>query len=643
MDERIILFSKEELAINSDEKRIIDFIESFCNTNVYDDINDVIELYNVRLYFNGGGLQHERYIEKWDFYKTQTNLIWSKICCYFNTLTDENIVKHYCLIEDFIYKEYFWELFAKCNIMKNISSETFVDLFKLVKHKADILKNRSIVKYYDIVLAELLKSFQFTAELLLSHYEMAKQDNKNKMYFPESLSLVDKDEIVSKYIDSDFCNPNYLYLAVNAKDHDNFKLSDKTKLKARKKYSADMQRMFDSGSCAKMALKTIIGFSKEQQEPRTFYIENDACVCSYSILWIKQHNTAEQLFFNLKYLFEFINDFGIINLVPHVAEFEILDVLGLHSDNEYNCGMSFRVKNQIAIGTFVSYKQILFQDGIIFETITKDVFNNYCKYIGIENLSVNIATNDGLLSKIRFLAPELEAVLKKYKIYVENGMIDLELLSINSSPIRINEIPSLVERKYVCCVENAIGREMIELFSEHSLLRFNFEYSGRYKNLYDLLLKESIDFNDIEDFQKKRFENLILKKYLYIENGFIRFCDSLKMSILNELYANDAISYWFLPDEARKKVDMMVEKGELCFQKTLFTKEESDYFNYFLNKTFGNGEDLRNKYVHGTHYPDEQIMENDYNRLLLLFVLILLKIIDDILCNEIMKAENNNE
>ena len=115
------------------------------------------------------------------------------------------------------------------------------------------------------------------------------------------------------------------------------------------------------------------------------------------------------------------------------------------------------------------------------------------------------------------------------------------------------------------------------------------------------------------------------------------------MSILNELYANDAISYWFLPDEARKKVDMMVEKGELCFQKTLFTKEESDYFNYFLNKTFGNGEDLRNKYVHGTHYPDEQIMENDYNRLLLLFVLILLKIIDDILCYEIMKAETNNE
>jgi hypothetical protein len=115
------------------------------------------------------------------------------------------------------------------------------------------------------------------------------------------------------------------------------------------------------------------------------------------------------------------------------------------------------------------------------------------------------------------------------------------------------------------------------------------------------------------------------------------------MSILNELYANDAISYWFLPDEARKKVDMMVEKGELCFQKTLFTKEESDYFNYFLNKTFGNGEDLRNKYVHGTHYPDEQIMENDYNRLLLLFVLILLKIIDDILCYETMKAETNNE
>ncbi len=643
MDERIILFSKEELAINSDEKRIIDFIESFCNTKVYDDINDVIELYNVRLYFNGGGLQHERYLEKWEFYKTQTNLIWSKICCYFNTLTDENIVMHFCSIEDFIYKEYFWELFAKCKISKRISDDTFKKLFELTNNKDFILKNEEIVNAYDKRLTELLKSNVYTAEYLLSHYERSKQDDRNKLYFPKSLSTSDTDEIVSNYIDSEFCNVNYVRLASNSKDYKDFKLSDKTKLKARKKYESEIQKMFKSETSAKIAFTTQVIFSNEQVEPKKLVLEDNSYIYSYSVPWIKNNFTQEQLFLNFRELFGFIDEFGRIEFIPHVSELDLLDIIGLHSDNEYNSNsFSFVLKDNKAILTFVSYRELLAQMGMKLENIVKESFNAFCSDYGIENCIINFTSIDDTLSKIRFLVPELEAVLKKYKSYVEYGTVDLELLSISSTPVQINDIPSSVKQKYICCTEE-YKKDLFELFSKQGLLRFNFKEGGRYTNLYEFLLNERADFNAIKDFQKKRFENLILKKYLYVENGFLRFCDSLKMSILNELYANDAISYWFLPDDARKMVDMMVEKGEPCYQKTLFTKEESDYFNYFLNKTFGNGEDLRNKYVHGTHYPDEQIMENDYNRLLLLFVLILLKIIDDILCYEIMKAENNNE
>ena len=104
------------------------------------------------------------------------------------------------------------------------------------------------------------------------------------------------------------------------------------------------------------------------------------------------------------------------------------------------------------------------------------------------------------------------------------------------------------------------------------------------------------------------------------------------MLILRYLYYNDVISYWHLTESVRAMVDDMVKEGGLCFLNTLFTKEESDYFNYFLNKVFSNGEDLRNKYVHGSFYPDSIMMENDYNRLLFLFALITYKIIDDVMC-----------
>ena len=42
--------------------------------------------------------------------------------------------------------------------------------------------------------------------------------------------------------------------------------------------------------------------------------------------------------------------------------------------------------------------------------------------------------------------------------------------------------------------------------------------------------------------------------------------------------------------------------------------------------------DLRNKYMHGSHNYDEQTMICDYNRLLTLFILVLYKIIDDLIC-----------
>ena len=643
MDERIILFSKDGLEINCSDERIINFIVSFEDTNNYLNINDIIELYNVKLYFSSGGLKREKYEDKWEFYKKQISKIWSKICCYFNTLTDENIVEHYCLIEDFIYKEFFWDLFAKCKISKRISNETFEKLFGLTNNKEFILKNEEIVTAYDRRLTELLKSNVYTAEYLLSHYERSKQDDKIKLYFPKSLSTLDADEIVSNYIDSEYCNVNYVRLASNSKDYKDFKLSDKTKLKARKKYESEIQEMFKSETSAKIALTTQVVFSSEQVEPKKLVLEDNSYIYSYSIPWIKNNFTQEQLFLNFKELFGFVDELGRIEFVPHVSELDFLDIFGLHSDNEYNSNsFSFVLKDNKAILTFVSYRELLAQMGMKLENIVKESFNAFCSDYGIENCIINFTSIDDTLSKIRFLVPELEAVLKKYKSYVEYGTVDLELLSISSTPVQINDIPSSVKQKYICCTEE-YKKDLFELFSKQGLLRFNFKDGGRYTNLYEFLLNERVDFNAIKDFQKKRFENLILKKYLYVENGFLRFCDSLKMSILNELYANDAISYWFLPDDARKKVDMMVERRELCFQNTLFTKEEADYFNYFLNKKFCNGEDLRNKYVHGIHYPDEQIMENDYNRLLLLFVLILLKIIDDILCYEIMKAENNNE
>ncbi|MDQ4140616.1 MAG: hypothetical protein M3142_08815, partial [Bacteroidota bacterium] len=53
------------------------------------------------------------------------------------------------------------------------------------------------------------------------------------------------------------------------------------------------------------------------------------------------------------------------------------------------------------------------------------------------------------LEKVRTLAPELESVLKQYKLFVEDNQIDFELLQMSSSPSSMKDIPSLNKKKYI--------------------------------------------------------------------------------------------------------------------------------------------------------------------------------------------------
>ena len=103
--------------------------------------------------------------------------------------------------------------------------------------------------------------------------------------------------------------------------------------------------------------------------------------------------------------------------------------------------------------------------------------------------------------------------------------------------------------------------------------------------------------------------------------------------ILRDLYENDVISYCHIPPSYQHIVDKLCQNGTLRFESTLFSSAEVDYFNYVLNKSFCNGLDLRNKYVHGSHGVNNTVISGDYYILLRMTILILIKIIDDILCS----------
>lgn len=78
-------------------------------------------------------------------------------------------------------------------------------------------------------------------------------------------------------------------------------------------------------------------------------------------------------------------------------------------------------------------------------------------------------------------------------------------------------------------------------------------------------------------------------------------------------------------------IEEMASHNYVCFESTLFTRNEQDYIDYYLNKAkFTNGHDIRNRYLHGTNSNDEKQYEKDYYSIIKIIIIIIIKINDDL-------------
>ena len=311
-----------------------------------------------------------------------------------------------------------------------------------------------------------------------------------------------------------------------------------------------------------------------------------------------------------------------------------MDILGLSSKNAYPDNWTFTSKNSLAYMQTFAYSYFLEQQGYSLETIIQDTFNQITAECKIEHLNVVFpSSGTSILEKIRILLPEMESLLKRYKLYVENKIIDPDLLNISSSPCRINNVPSLVEKKYVYGIAEKIRLIQHYFFSDQSRLRLIEPFAKSYKSLFDLLMNEDVKLDQIENWQLDEYQKLISDQYLAIDNdGFIRINKLSELAAFRELYANEVLSYCHYSTDGQRIINELHAAGYVEYGNTLLSIPEMNYFNYYLNKSeYSNGADLRNKYAHGTHHHDENAIKIDYYRILILFVLLEWKIIDDIM------------
>lgn len=648
---RVVFYSEQDLARGYN----LENADAILRTDIkksYSDINDILELYNIKKY-----IDNELYLKKWtqveiEDFKQKSKEYGKVLSRFMSTINDKNATK-YCqdTLQEYIHS--FWELINNQNGFKRISKNTFRDILTNQPHLIyEILNYKNIVEYYDKEIRHFLITYPQSAEILLDIYEVRDDFQKNQKFIPKSLSIQEKENIISNYLDLNDTNLNYVGLIQNIRNRNDFKVSDRTRLKAKRLHKSQTEKIPSQNS---MKYSVSISFPENATKSKGMYLDENHVAhysYSYSLEYIKVNNDSYTLFKNFKLLFEYLDTQNRINLVSKKSQLGFFErVMGVYSLNEYRTGTAFSLGEMTSRGQICCYAQVLNDllnvDLIdILNFVYTSSFQKIYNYPENARFSIPSVTNSHF-EKVRILAPEFESVLKQFKLFVEDGNIDYELLQMSSAPSSIKDIPSLNQNKYIYF--NQDNEEMVGcsnlFFSDQRLLTYVEPFKKKkYLNFFDLLENERVYFDNYEEHKKPQLNHLIDKGFISIDgSGFIQVTNWERLRILQDLNKNEVASYYHYDEKFKSEAQKMESENIIFFESSLFSKPEQSYFNYFLNKKeFTNGLDLRNRYLHGTQANPEEKNEHEYaffTYLKLLF-LVMLKIEDDLEIAKLKKASH---
>ena len=533
------------------------------------------------------------------------------------------------------YRKTYWELFNNLHSYKQISPLNFRNtLIKNSYHINYVLSKKKLVEHFNTQIREFLMGLRDSAEIIITGLEQLHQIDKFEFYLPTILTLIDRQDIIERYIESVTPNLNYLNLIVHSKDQPNIKLSPKIKLKAQKKLrELSSKIMLNSDDSSKFGFS--ICFSKIQEVPKKITQAGLNAELSYSTTYLDGLNDIE-LLDCFSSLFEFTDNQRLITLVAKENERIIFERFGMISKNAYPVGPTFQLKVNVAFSQTQFFDTYLKQrDNSVEKLINNFILELIRKKDGLQNMHFTLPDeNASYLTKIRVLAPEMESLLKQYHCYVKEDKIDFELLQINSLPLNFSEVASVVVTKYVYIKQSEVIRIKFLFFSDQSSLFYVKNFEDKYNNLYDLLINEDVNFNLFANYQEPIINELLVGGYLKIDtNNYIKIAKPIHLGILRLIHNDGVLNYWSFDYDTRKVIDEMVSEKHLEKYSSLFADQEISFFNFFLNKKqFTNGFDIRNKYLHGTNEHNLEQQKKDYYFLLILIILTLIKIDDDLGC-----------
>ncbi|OJU55150.1 MAG: hypothetical protein BGN96_12505 [Bacteroidales bacterium 45-6] len=632
---RIKFYSKYDGAGFNNLEKAEEILINFDQNKDYN-INDIIELYEIKQY-----VDNDVYLPKWspeeiENYKFVSKIMRTVIVRFWQKINDSNLLELFESLECWTVQDSFWELMENVSAYKQISNEVFGTLITTCNvNLRAILYREKIVKCFTKELRDFLLLHEETAELILSQYVEKHDREWQDLHFPKSLSLKDKEDIISRYLDTENPNLNYVSLVLNVKKLDHLNISDKTRLKAKNVDDRLSEELLNQGLIFENGVQ--VTFCAIQDVPFKHSVSDNVECLSYSTEMFFKIDHPFYYLSLFKNLFKYLDGQCGISLVSKQSELDILETIFMSSKFEYKTGMQFTRNDHLSMAQLYLFENELTKkkglniEYLIHYYITKHIETQF----GLNGFRFNLPTaGTSYLEKIRMLLAEYDSFLRQYKLYCENGEIDFGLFEMSSESYAYKQIPSFIDKKYCYLRSEALNTVIRMFFSDQSGLYYVESFKDkRYSCLHDLILSENVPYDNFLDYQKIGINHLISGHFLEIdEDGFVRFCNTNQIFILKQIYLKGVLSYWHYDIECREILDELIADNSLDTESTLFNKLECEYLNYYLNdREFTNGLKLRNRFAHGTNSDSEGEIKNMYYILLRIIVLTILKVDNDLL------------
>lgn len=594
-------------------------------------LEDVIEFFNILKY-----MQVERFAE---YIQEKTNVICidyikkikAEIGKFIGCNKSVIISKYYDI--NFEGTEDFLEVIEIYGVYKDIPDfefKMFLDNDNVPLYM--VLKYKKIVDYFDYIVKDKIVSNSYNAETILSKF----LDNKD-LHLPPSLTEKDILKLVDDYIeiDTERVNINFLRKIIHFPTGIGLNITDKIKLHAKRREKEESEKFFSQGTGIKSSVS--ISYEKGLDEAIKFNTIGNGTDVSIVVNcdWIEENKDYSTLWNNFIHLFDIVDDKGLLTIVSKENELNTLESAFMPSAKYlYRTSFRFNFKEMTANAQINSYIQELNVLGIRIEDMIEWFFNEYLSVeFSVSDFIIKMpSSSSSYFEKCRTILPEIDRIFKQYNVLIEDREIDQELIQISSSSVKVKEVKSFISCKYVYPIGEWYKTATFLLLSDQSHLFYLPDKNEKYKNFLDLIMRDNVRKNDFQEYQIKKM-NWLFDNGVVIENeeGFIKIADIKTIFILKELYYENVLNYYHYEPNLRDVIDSLMQKEIVFFESSLLTRNEQDYFDFYLNKSkFTNGYDIRNRYLHGTNVNDENQYKSDYYSILKLIIIIIIKINDDL-------------